>query len=143
MFNPSRDEVRQFFFGVWSKYMNKQPLEGLESTALEIILHHPEYHAILENPARYQEREWLPEHGESNPFLHLSLHLALEEQSAIDQPPGIRALLQQLAEKLRDEHAARHEALDCLAEMVWQAQRSQSMPDVTLYLDCLQRKAGD
>ncbi len=140
MFNPSRDEVRQFFFGVWSKFRQQLPLEGAEATALEIIQHHPEYHAVLDNPDKYRERDWLPEQGESNPFLHLSLHLALEEQLAMNQPPGIREQVQILANKLLDEHRARHEAIECLAEVIWQAQRAQSMPDTEEYLECLRRK---
>lgn len=140
MFNPSRSEVRQFFFALWEKFRQHRPLEGAEATALEIVQHHPEYHAILENPEKYSTYEWTPEQGESNPFLHLSLHLALEEQLAMNQPPGIRDAVQHLANKLLDEHRARHEAIECLAEVIWRAQRAQSMPDTEEYLECLRRK---
>ncbi len=140
MFNPSRDEVRQFFFAVWDKFRRQQPLEGAEAAALEIIQHHPEYHAILEHPDKYRDHDWTPEQGEGNPFLHLSLHLALEEQLAMNQPPGIREVVQKLADRLMDEHRARHEAIECLAEIIWQAQRAQRMPDTEEYLACLQRK---
>lgn len=139
MFNPSRDQVRQFFFGVWDKYRAKRPLAGAETLALAIILDHPEYHAVLENPERYQDRDYLPEHGEINPFLHLSMHLALAEQLSIDQPPGIRDVLDRLAHKLGDRMAAEHAAIDCLAEMIWQAQRQGTAYDAKLYFDCLQR----
>lgn len=139
MFNPSRDQVRQFFFGVWDKYRNKQPLEGAETLALTVILDHPEYHGVLENSDRYQDRDYLPEQGETNPFLHLSMHLALAEQVSIDQPPGIRDLLEQLSNKLGDRMAAEHAAIDCLAEMIWQAQRQGTAYDPVLYFDCLRK----
>ncbi len=142
MFNPSRDQVRQFFFGVWDKYRNKQPLEGAETLALIVILDHPEYHGVLENPDRYQDRDYLPEHGETNPFLHLSMHLALAEQVSIDQPPGIRDLLEQLSIKLGERMAAEHAAIDCLAEMIWQAQRQGTAYDAGLYFECLKKKLG-
>jgi hypothetical protein len=90
MFNPSRDQVRQFFFDVWAKYRAGRPLEGAEQPALEAVLAHPEYHALLDQPECYREREYLPESGETNPFLHLSMHLAIAEQVSVDQPPGIR-----------------------------------------------------
>ena len=38
------------------------------------ILTHPEYHALLDQPERYLERDYQPESGETNPFLHLSMH---------------------------------------------------------------------
>ena len=139
MFNPSRDQVRQFFFGVWDKYRNKQPLEGAETLALTVILDHPEYHGVLETPDRYQDRDYLPEHGETNPFLHLSMHLALAEQISIDQPPGIRDVLEQLSNKLGERMAAEHAAIDCLAEMIWQAQRQGTAYDAGLYFECLKK----
>src|SRR5487761_1952453 len=105
MFNPSRDEARQFFFGVWRKQQDKTLMTPLEGIAWEIISHHPEYHDLLADPERVLAREWFPEQGETNPFLHLGLHLAVEEQLSIDQPPGIRAAYQYLCERLKDEHA--------------------------------------
>lgn len=142
MFNPSRDQVRQFFFGVWDKYRIKQPLEGAELPALAVILDHPEYHGVLENPDRHQDKDYLPEHGETNPFLHMSMHLALAEQVSIDQPPGIRDLLEQLSNKLGERMAAEHAAIDCLAEMIWQAQRQGTAYDPALYFDCLRKRLG-
>lgn len=140
MFNPTRDQVRQFFFGVWDKYRNKQPLEGAETLALTVILDHPEYHPVLEHPDRYQNRDYLPEHGETNPFLHMSMHLALAEQLSIDQPPGIRNLIERLSSKLGNRMQAEHAAIDCLAEMIWQAQRQGTAYDAESYLECLRTK---
>jgi hypothetical protein len=142
MFNPSRDQVRQFFFGVWAKYRAGQPLAGAEQPALDAILSHPEYHVQLDHPERYQERDYLPESGETNPFLHLSMHLAISEQLAVDQPPGIRARYQQLLALHGDPMAAQHAVMDCLAEMIWQVQRHQTAFDSASYLHCLDRQLG-
>lgn len=143
MFNPSREEVRRFFFGVWQKYKDGLPLTGAETLALPILLEHPEYHAMLDAPERHVDRDYPPESGETNPFLHLAMHLSLAEQTSIDQPPGIRAHLERLAAKLGDRMAAEHAAMDCLAEMIWQAQRHGTPYDAALYLDCLERKGGE
>lgn len=142
MFNPSRDDVRRFFFSVWGKYRSGQPLEGAERMAIEIIIAHPEYHAILDNPERFLERDYSPALGETNPFLHMSMHLAIAEQLSIDQPAGIRKRFEQLSSLTGDPLNAQHEVMDCLAEMIWQAQR-QGMPyDPALYLACLDEKIG-
>lgn len=140
MFNPSRDQARDFFFDLWARSEAAAPLTALESMALAIVLQHPEYHAILGEPERYREREWRPEGGETNPFLHLAMHLAIEEQLSIDQPPGIRAAMQALAGRRDSEHEARHDVMDCLAEMIWNAQRHGAPFDNAAYLDCLRRK---
>ena len=91
MFNPSRDEARRFLTEAWAKYRAQAPLSDLEKIAAALIGLHPEYHATFEQPERFADRDYAPEHGDVNPFLHLSLHLAVAEQLAIDQPPGIRA----------------------------------------------------
>jgi hypothetical protein len=139
MFDPTRDQVRQFFFDAWRKYRDGAPLAGLETVAVEIGVLHPEYHAVLENPERFRDREWTPEGGESNPFLHLSLHLAVAEQVSIDQPSGIRAEFERIAAARGDAHAALHAVVECLGETVWQAQRNRSAPDAAAYLECLRR----
>lgn len=140
MFNPSREQVRQFFFDAWRKYRQGAPLEGLESMVVEIALMHPEYHAVLDDPAQFLERDYTPEEGQANPFLHLSMHLAIAEQLSVDQPPGIRAEYERLAAARGDNHEALHLILDCLGEVVWQAQRNQTMPDAEAYLECLRRQ---
>lgn len=142
MFNPSRDQVRQFFFDVWAKYRAGQPLAGAEQPALEAVLAHPEYHALLDQPERHKERDYLPESGETNPFLHLSMHLAIAEQVSVDQPPGIRARYQALLQRYGNAMDAQHDVMDCLGEMVWQAQRDQTAYDPAAYLRCLDRKTG-
>jgi hypothetical protein len=138
MFNPSRDQARDAFFETWRKYRAGEPLAGVEALALEAILAHPEYHGFLADPERYRDRDFA---GESNPFLHLSLHLALEEQLSIDQPPGIRQAFQALAAKCRDRHEALHHALECLAETIWRSQRENAPPDGAAYLECLVTRA--
>jgi hypothetical protein len=140
MFTPSRDEARRFLVDAWSKYRANEQLTALEAMAVEIITLHPEYHPIVENPERYVERDWQPESGETNPFLHLSLHLAVAEQLGADQPRGIRAEFERLRAARGDEHAALHVLLECLGEVIWSAQRHRMAPDAALYIACLERQ---
>ena len=142
MFNPSRDQARTFLFDLWTKWQSKAPLSSLESIALAVILDHPEYHAFLADRERFLERDWKPEGGETNPFLHLSMHLAIEEQISIDQPPVIRAAIETLARRKDSAHEARHAVMECLAEVIWQAQRHGTGFDNAAYLDCLKRAAS-
>ena len=126
------------FFATWRKYRAGEPLAGIETIALQVILLHKEYHQILDHPERYRDRDYV---DESNPFLHMSLHLALEEQLSIDQPPGVVHRFAVLVSKFNDRHEALHQALECLAEMVWRAQRERGAPDAAAYLDCLAARA--
>ena len=142
MFNPSRSQAREFLFDLWEKHQARAALTPLESMAIAIVLEHPEYHPYLADRERYLERDWKPEGGETNPFLHLQMHLAIEEQASIDQPPGIRAALEALARRHGSMHDARHDVMDCLAEAIWNAQRHGAAFDNASYLDCIKRKGG-
>ena len=140
MFNPSREQARRFLFDAWRKFGAGEALSGLEQVAVEVIADHPEYHSLLESPERNLDRDFTPDGGAMNPFLHLSLHLAVAEQLAIDQPPGIRAEFERIRTARGDEHAALHAVLECLGETMWQAQRLGTGPDATVYLGCLRRQ---
>jgi uncharacterized protein DUF1841 len=139
LFSPSRDEARRFFADTWAKYRRGETLAGLEQTVLQVVLLHPEYHAILEHPERHVERDYSPEGGDINPFLHLSLHLAVAEQLSIGQPPGIAERYRRLALHTGSEHDALHAVLECLGETLWQAQRTGTAPDEAVYLGCIDR----
>jgi Domain of unknown function (DUF1841) len=136
VFDPSRDEARDTFFGAWRKYRAGEPLSGVEALALEVILLHPEYHDMLSQPERHRDRDYV---DAPNPFLHLSLHVALEEQLSIDQPPGIAQHFAALVSRWGNRHEALHRALECLAETMWRAQRDRAPPDAAWYLNCLER----
>lgn len=140
MFAPTRDQARQFLFDTWRKFHAGEALSALEKIALEVLVRHPEYRAILDAPERNTDRDYGPESGQMNPFLHLNLHLAIEEQLSIDQPPGIRTEYERLCALRGDEHEAQHDLLECLGEVLWQSQRSGTPLDAALYLDCLRRR---
>jgi hypothetical protein len=140
VFNPTRDQARKFFFDTWAKYKARQVLEGAENLALEAILTHPEYHRMLDQPERYLDQDYPPEFGETNPFLHLSMHLAIAEQLSIDQPTGIHSRYERLLKRHGDVMSAQHDIMDCLAEMIWQAQRQASAFNPVVYMDCLDLK---
>ena len=140
MFNPSREQVRHFFCESWRKHRERLILDGAEVTAAGLIAEHPEYHALLENPQAAIEREFAPEEGRINPFLHLSLHLAVAEQISIDQPRGIKAAYFALR-RTREIHDAEHAVMECLGETLWRAQRNKAPMDGEAYLDCVWKKA--
>jgi hypothetical protein len=142
LFDPSRDQVRRFFFDAWGKFRNNAPLTPLERIAVEVAVAHPEYHPVLDAPEQYLAQEYFPEMGETNPFLHMSLHLSIREQLSIDQPPGIAEAYRVLLAKTADEHEAQHDLMECLAETVWRAQRDRTAPDAVAYLDCMRQKSG-
>lgn len=140
MYAPTRDQARQFLFDTWRKYRSADALSPLETIALDVITMHPEYHAILDAPECHAERDYGPQTGQVNPFLHLNLHLAIEEQLSIDQPPGIRREFERLRDLRGDAHEAKHDLLECLGEVLWQSQRNGTPLDAEVYLECLRRR---
>ncbi|MBN8511268.1 MAG: DUF1841 family protein [Burkholderiales bacterium] len=141
MFQPSQHDVRRFFCATWRKRREALPLEPLEAQAADWIADHPEYDAVLADEAAALDAAWRVEDGRENPFLHLSMHLSIAEQAAIDQPAGIRQALQSLAARRGSLHAAHHEVMECLGKMIWRSQRSGLPPDGQAYLDCVRRRA--
>lgn len=134
---PNRARVREVFFSAWRAHREGHPLEGIEKLIVQVVLGHPEYHAVLEQSENARERDYFPEIGETNPFLHLGLHIAIEEQLSIDQPPGVRGVYQKLLGRHPDKHAVQHRMMECLAVTLWQSRGAA--PSETAYLDCLRR----
>ena len=140
LFGQSRQDTREVFFKAWQKYRDQLPLEGAETIVAQVIVNHPEYHKVLDNPEQYRNKDYLPEHGETNPFLHMGMHVAIEEQLSLDRPEGIRQRYRQLTEQEQDPHTAQHIIMECLADMLWSAQHSASPPDENLYFSCLDKQ---
>jgi len=139
LFNPSREEVREFFCTTWQKYQDGHVLTPLEMIASQWMEQHPEFHKILSDPSGALEQEFTPEKGMTNPFLHLSMHLSISEQISIDQPPSIRHIANTLSRKLDSEHEAQHQIMECLGQVLWQAQNQSKPIDVTDYLELLKK----
>lgn len=134
IFSNKRDDLRRQFLDAWRKAETGRPLTALEDLIAGVIREHPEYHALFAEGEAAIEREWTPEMGETNPFLHMSMHIAVREQLSVDRPPGIRQIFEALTRKLGDMHTAEHELLEALAETLWQAQRDGLPPDEQRYL---------
>ena len=141
MFQPSQHDVRSFFCGTWRKQRAGLPLLPMEAQAARWIDEHPEYHAALSDEPAALAASYRVEDGRENPFLHLSMHLSIGEQTGIDQPTGIRQAVELLAAKRQSLHQAHHEVMECLGEMIWSSQRSGLPPDGEAYIDCVRRHA--
>lgn len=141
MFSQDRGQLRRFYVDTWRKVNSGAPLQPLEQLIGELVRQHPEYHPMLEDADGALDREFFPEMGVSNPFLHLGLHIALREQVAADRPLGIGELYGRIVAKVGDAHEAEHAMMECLAEMIWQGQRQGTPPDEQAYLACLKKMA--
>jgi hypothetical protein len=141
MFAPSQHQVREFLCGTFEKLRQRMPLQPIEALAASWIEQHPEYHAELSDLDAALAAVYTVEDGRTNPFLHLSMHLTIDEQRSIDSPRGIRQAIDLLAAKLGSMHEAQHEVMECLGEMIWTSQRSGLPPDGEAYLDCVRRRA--
>ena len=131
-------EVRSFFLATWKKRFFSHSLTPIEQVAVGWISLHPEYHDLMDRRDAI-EQEYTPQRGETNPFLHLSMHLAISEQVAADSPRGIKDAYHFLIRELGSEHAASHEIMECLGEVLWRSQRSRRPIDFARYESCIKR----
>ena len=134
----SRDEVRQVYLDVWRKLQQNGLLEPMEAMIAEVIEIHPEYHSLLAQNEDIKQQEFTPEQGQTNPFLHMGMHIALREQAGTDRPPGIQTIYHRLVAS-RGQHEAEHAMMECLGQSLWNAQRNGIAADETEYLDCLKK----
>ncbi len=132
----SRDQIRQIYLDVWQKMQDQKLLEPMEAMIADIIQLHPEYHKMLAKGEDVRDQDFLPEQGETNPFLHMGMHIALREQANTDRPVGFKEIYRKLLIK-RGQHDAEHAMMECLAEALWRSQKDNMPFDETAYLGSL------
>jgi len=137
IFGQDRAELRKMYADAWQKRRDKLPLSSLEMQIADVVEIHPEYHGEVSSDDL--DRDFTPDGGQTNPFLHMGLHLGIREQVATNRPAGIAAIYQALVASKGDIHLAEHEMIDCLAETLWEAQSQNQPPDEHKYLERLQR----
>ena len=137
-----RSALRRRYCDAWRKHRDGRPLDPLEGQIVAVVEVHPEYHPVIEDGDGSLSRDYLPEHGQSNPFLHMGLHLAIREQVGTDRPQGIAAVHAELCRRLGDRHAAEHRMIELLGEALWESQRLGRPPDESAYLESLRRLAA-
>ncbi len=130
--------MRMFYSQVFLKHLNGQPLEPMERMLLDVILLHPEYHDLLKAPDQAAQQEYGIDNGQTNPYLHMGMHIAIREQASIDRPAGIAALHARLTEHL-GESEAEHRMMECLGAMLWTSQRENLPPNEQAYLECIRK----
>ena len=133
----SRDEIRQVYLDVWQKMQSGAILEPMESIIADVIQLHPEYHGMLADPDS-KDQDFTPEAGQTNPFLHMGMHIAIREQVSVDKPPGIKEKYESLQQK-RNIHQVEHNILECLGHGLWLSQRNNQPFDDEAYLNCISR----
>ncbi len=133
MFSSERSAQRKFLAKSWEKYKANQLLEPLELQLAKIIEKHPEYQEIINN----LDTEYFPEQGKINPFLHINLHLSLQDQISLDQPKGIKEIYTSLVKKIKDTHRVEHIMMEQIAEMIFNSQKNNKPMDQEQYLRSL------
>lgn len=138
IFSNDRVELRSLMINSWQKFQAKQSVTAIEEQIARIIELHPEYHNLI--TMQNIDTDYSPEMGQINPFLHISLHLAIIEQVQTNRPAGINQIYKYLLVKYnQDEHKVHHTMIDYLAEEMWLSQKYNTSPDELKYLTNLQK----
>lgn len=140
--DQDRSSLRQSYLTAWRKHRDGVPMEPLEHQIATVVAQHPEYQPVIEGAADALARDYSPESGQSNPFLHMGLHLAIREQVGTDRPAGIAAIHAALSRSLGSAHEAEHRMMECLGAALWTSQRTGLPPDEAAYLESLRRLPG-
>ncbi len=138
MFGDNREQLRQMYMDAWRKQQAGDILTPLETMIAEVVGMHPEYHGLLNQGEAAIDKDFLPEQGEANPFMHMGMHIAIREQLSTDRPLGIVDAIRALLARIQDAHTVEHQVMECLGESLWEAQRAGQAPDEMAYLRCVQ-----
>jgi len=138
MFGNDRNELRQMFYTAWNNFNQKAILQPLEQVIVNVIQLHPEYHSLLEDHSTI-DQDFTPEMGDTNPFLHMSMHISIQEQLSTGRPASILDVYKSLLTTHQDAHHVEHMLMECLGLMIWQAQRDQKAPDEAQYVECIKK----
>jgi len=142
MFGQDRNQLRQMYLDAWRKQQDGELMQPLEAMIAGVVALHPEYHALLEQGEDALDKDFLPETGETNPFMHMGMHIAIREQLATGRPEGIVLAHKKLLLRLQDVHEVEHQIMECLGQSLWEAQRNNHAPDESQYLLCVQKLAN-
>ena len=139
MFGQDRNQLRQMYIDAWRKHQAGEVMQPLELMIAEIVTMHPEYHDMINAGEDSLDKDFLPEMGESNPFMHMGMHIAIREQISTDRPQGIVTAHKKLLLRLQDPHEVEHQIMECLGRMLWESQQNNVAPDEMQYLHCIQK----
>ena len=137
IFGQDRNELRKMYADAWQKHLERLPMSPLEVQIAAVVEWHPEYHGDVTSDNL--DRDYTPDGGQANPYLHMGLHLSIREQVATNRPPGIAGIHESLSTKTGDAHVTEHQMIECLAETLWDAQNQNAPPDERKYLERLRR----
>lgn len=136
--SQDRHQLRTTFIDSWDKFKAGKILTPIETQIARIIELHPEYQQEIS--ITNIDTDYSPDMGQVNPFLHISLHLAIIEQIQTNRPAGISSIYQSLLKKNNhDEHKVQHTMIDYLAEQMWLSQKYNTAPNEKKYIKNLQQ----
>lgn len=136
MYFENINESRAMFFTTWDRYQKNQPLSEMEAQLIDVMMMHPEYHCLFDNP---EASETLLQSFDENPFLHLGLHLGIRDQIRMNNPAELSTIYQQLLKKTADHHAVEHQMMEQLAFYLWEIQKKQQMIDIRTYVEACRK----
>ena len=118
--------------------MSDKERELSEDAAWEISLkYHPEWRRATKRGKLPEEI--VTESGETfKPRVHLMMHAIVERQLAVDRPPGVVAIAQQLEQLGLSQHDIRHEIGRAISEQMWFVLQQKRVFDEAQYLTQLQ-----
>ena len=139
MWGEDRSSLRQMFTTAWQDFEAGKPLDKQAQMIADVVAIHPEYHAAIGSGGAL-EKEFDGSDGQSNPFLHMAMHIAVREQLSVDRPPGVVKIHRKLTNRLGDLHEAEHQMVESLAETLWNAQQNNQEPDIEDYVRGLKKR---
>ena len=140
--NMDRAQNRKLFHMLWERAQNDD-FAGLDDEQRRIAealkLHADEYHNVFEFSDVVPDREFDPQKGEVNPFLHISIHAAVQAQLEAKDPIEVLQFYNAMRKKKCSHHDALHLILTILAPLMFRTMKSLMPFDNNRYLSLLKK----
>ncbi|MEE8111874.1 MAG: DUF1841 family protein [Acidobacteriota bacterium] len=92
---------------VWRRRQGGERMKAEETRLASILADHPEFASAWESGADLEDTD--TRIGAVNPFLHVQIHVMVEDQIAAGQPPEISEVLESFQAAGMTRHQAIHE----------------------------------
>jgi hypothetical protein len=132
-----RESNRQRLHEVWVAAKAGRPLAGEEAAYAKAMLDHPEYHNAWEFADQVGAAEYVVDGA--NPFLHITVHVIIENQLAQGDPPEVAKTLERLLGQGMGRHGAIHAIAAAFMEVAFPAFQGREPFNTKRYIKKVRR----
>ena len=130
-FAEMRELSHERVYRLWQAAKHGGTFQGDDAQQVQAMCDHPEYYEIWDHANEFGQEPMTVDGV--NPLMHVTMHVVVENQAALGQPPEVRAVLAYRASQHLPRHDAVHAIANELARGLWHALHDRAPFDNDAY----------